>query len=107
MIYATTSTLEDQVGRWWEAHGCPPDADLMDYVPRQSAETLKAWREWLRTEYVHWRNAADDFAADLEDIEPGEVSDDAGAAYDEASDNAEDCRLMFRAVTARLEEMDA
>lgn len=45
MIYATWTTLEDRISRWWDAQGCPPKADLMDYVARQPAETLKAWRE--------------------------------------------------------------
>jgi hypothetical protein len=104
MIYATTSTLEDQVGRWWEAHGCPPGADLTEYAGGQGRETLREWCDWLRSEAKEWRDHADEAEALLDSFGPDEVSDDVGTRFDEADANAEDCRLMLKAAINRIAE---
>jgi len=104
MIHATYSDLERRVIAWWEAHGCPPDADLIEYAERQGGETLREWRDWLRSESKEWRDRADEAEALLDSFGPDEVSDDVGVRFDEADANAEDCRLMLKAATDRIAE---
>jgi len=105
MIYTDWSTPEARVAAWWRARGCHRNEDIVAYVERQPVETLEAWRDWLRAEVANWRDAANAASDDLAAVEPGEPSDDAGTAYDEARDSADDCRRMLEAVTAKLEGM--
>lgn len=101
MIYATYGTLEDRISQWWDARGCPPDADLMDYVPRQSAETLEAWRSWLRAEATSWETSANEVRVWIEILGKDGVSDDAKARLKEADASVDDCRMMLAATTSK------